>query len=81
MPNHGHMGRRPPPAVYIMSSPSGGRQGIPRHTSTDSTVNKATGGVYSWTKQDDGRLTDIMKKFKNPKDWEPIAKEFGRDKT
>ncbi len=83
MPNHAHMGRRPPPqAVYIMSSPPGGRQNMIRHTNSDANgVNKATGGVYSWTKQDDTRLTDIMKKFKNPKDWEPIAKAFGRGKT
>merc|ERR1712194_542792 len=38
-------------------------------------------GVYSWTKEDDDRLTDIMKKQRNPKDWEPIAKEHGRGKS
>jgi len=53
-----------------MSSPPGGRPGMVRHASSDGSVmGKAAGGVYSWTKQDDSRLTDIMKKFKNPKDW------------
>jgi len=84
MPNHPHLmnHRRPPQAVYIMSSPPGGRPGMARHSSDASKVaGSVSGGVYSWTKQDDRRLTDIMKKFKNPKDWEPIAKEFGRGKT
>lgn len=82
MQSHGHMNRQPPPqAVYVMSTPPGGRPGMNRHTSADESVmSKAAGGVYSWTKQDDARLTEIMKKFKNPKDWEPIAKEFGRGK-
>lgn len=78
-----HMSRRPPPqAVYIMTSPPGGRPTIVRHTNSDTTsMNKTAGGVYSWSKQDDTRLSDIMKKFKNPKDWEPIAKAFGSGKT
>jgi len=40
-------------------------------------IGKGPGGVYSWSKEDDMRLTEIMKKYKNPRDWEPIAKEFG----
>ena len=27
------------------------------------------------------RLTEIMKKHKNPRDWEPIAKELARNRT
>jgi Myb-like DNA-binding domain len=38
-------------------------------------------GPYGWSKDEDDRLTDIMKKFKNPRDWEPIAKEHGRGRT
>jgi len=38
-------------------------------------------GVFSWTKDDDARLTEIMKKYKNPRDWEPIAKEHGAGKS
>lgn len=38
-------------------------------------------GVYNWTKEEDLRLSSIMKKYKNPMDWEPIAKEHARGKT
>ena len=38
-------------------------------------------GVFSWSKDDDQHLTNIMKKYKNPRDWEPIAKEHGRGKS
>lgn len=27
------------------------------------------------------RLTEIVKKFRNPRDWEPVAKELGRKRT
>ncbi|KAL3921726.1 MAG: hypothetical protein SGILL_002595 [Bacillariaceae sp.] len=64
-----NMTRRPPPAVYIMSS-----QGA--HPAT-----KRGGGVFSWSKEDDMRLSEIMKKYKNPRDWEPIAKEHGMGKS
>jgi hypothetical protein len=37
-------------------------------------------GVFGWTKEEDMRLTEIMKKHKNPRDWEPIAKELGRNR-
>lgn len=80
--------RAPPPAVYIMSNPPGTRQtnNITRHVSTtvaprNKQGTQTNGGVYTWTKKDDSRLSDIMKKFKNPKEWESIAKEFGHGKT
>jgi Myb-like DNA-binding domain len=38
-------------------------------------------GVFGWTKEEDMRLTDIMKKYKNPRDWTPIAKELDRNRT
>jgi len=69
-PHNPHLNRRPPPAVYIMSS-----QGAHGNTGKGGT------GVFSWSKEDDMRLTEIMKKYKNPRDWEPIAKEHGLGKT
>jgi hypothetical protein len=66
-PHNPHLTRRPPPAVYIMSS-----QGPPK---------RGGGGVFSWSKEDDLRLSEIMKKYKNPRDWEPIAKEHGMGKS
>jgi len=73
-PHNPHLNRRPPPAVYIMST-SGG-QNDPSLLSK----NRAS-GIYSWTKDDDMRLTEVMKKYKNPRDWEPVAKEHGRGKS
>jgi len=71
-PHNPHLARRPPPSVYIMTSSQNGgaNPGVKRGT-----------GVFSWSKEDDARLTDIMKKYKNPRDWEPIAKEHGAGKT
>uniref|UniRef100_A0A7S4AL55 Uncharacterized protein n=1 Tax=Pseudo-nitzschia australis TaxID=44445 RepID=A0A7S4AL55_9STRA len=69
-PHNPHLTRRPPPAVYIMSS-----QGVNHPNS------KRGSGVFSWSKEDDTRLTEIMKKYKNPRDWEPIAKEHGMGKS
>jgi len=78
-PQNPHIARCPPPQVYIMSSPSGGHG---PHTDSSLIPKRGpAGGVYSWTKEDDTRLTDVMKKYKNPLDWEPIAKEHGRGKT
>jgi Myb-like DNA-binding domain len=42
---------------------------------------KGGNGVFSWTKDDDMRLTEIMKKYKNPRDWEPISKELNCGKS
>jgi hypothetical protein len=69
-PHNPHLTRRPPPAVYIMSSQGANHPNSKRGT-----------GVFSWSKDDDSRLTEIMKKYKNPRDWEPIAKEHGMGKT
>lgn len=74
-PHNPHLARRPPPAVYIMSS-GGGQQSDPNTLASA----RAGTGVYSWNKDDDYRLTEVMKKYKNPRDWEPIAKEHGRGK-
>ena len=73
---HANLQRRPPPAVYIMSSPANSSQ-QPGHAAKV----RMGKGVYSWTKEDDMRLAEVMKKYKNPRDWEPIAKEMGRGKS
>jgi len=66
---------KPPPAVFIVSNPNH------RHLNDSSMrVGNNMKGVYNWTKDDDARLTEVMKKYRNPKDWEPIAKEHGRGK-
>eukprot|EP00535_Pseudo-nitzschia_heimii_P011787 CAMPEP_0197197888 /NCGR_PEP_ID=MMETSP1423-20130617/33089_1 /TAXON_ID=476441 /ORGANISM="Pseudo-nitzschia heimii, Strain UNC1101" /LENGTH=1090 /DNA_ID=CAMNT_0042651715 /DNA_START=72 /DNA_END=3344 /DNA_ORIENTATION=- len=69
-PHNPQLTRRPPPAVYIMSSQGANHPNSKRGT-----------GVFSWSKDDDRRLTEIMKKYKNPRDWEPIAKEHGMGKS
>lgn len=69
-PHNPHLTRRPPPAVYIMSSQGANHPNAKRGT-----------GVFSWSKDDDSRLAEIMKKYKNPRDWEPIAKEHGMGKS
>lgn len=74
-PRHPQLRRPPPQAVYIMSS-----DGTKRSTSTLVAKTNA-GGVYGWTKEEDNALTEVMKKFKNPRDWEPIAKEHGYNKS
>jgi hypothetical protein len=72
-PQNPQMSRRPPPAVYIMSSGQSG--------DSPGSSGKRGNGVFSWTKDDDMRLTEVMKRYKNPRDWEPIAKEHGCGKT
>lgn len=69
-PHNHHLIRRPPPAVYIMSSQCANHPSGKRGT-----------GVFSWSKDDDTRLTEIMKKYKNPRDWGPIATEHGMGKS
>jgi hypothetical protein len=81
MSNHPHLVRQMPPPVYMMSAVNTVQPSMTRHTSTESNITNAASGVYSWSKQDDSRLTDILKKYKNPTDWKPVAKDFGRGKT
>jgi len=64
---HPHHHGKPPPTVYIVNARE---QAQP-----------IKGGVYNWSKEDDARLTEIMKKYRNPRDWDPIAKEHGRGKS
>jgi hypothetical protein len=71
-PHNPQLSRRPPPAVYIMSSSQNGSHAPQSNRGS---------GVFSWSKDDDSRLTEIMKKYKNPRDWEPIANEHGMGKS
>jgi len=34
-----------------------------------------------WSKEDDSALMEIVKKFKNPKNWEPVARKLNRGKS
>ncbi len=86
--HYSHVAKRPPPTIYVVSSQPGGRPtgAHPHHHPlhhNQGPIRKTNsiGGIYSWTKDDDLRLTEIMKKYKNPRDWDPIANEFGRGKT
>lgn len=72
------MTRRAPPPIYMMPSPlagPGAGHGI------QSSLKMSKNGTFNWSKADDNRLQDILKKFKNPKDWDAIAKEFGGGRT
>ena len=86
--HYSHVAKRPPPTIYVVSSQPGGRPSgqHPHHPPlhhNQGPIRKTNsiGGIYSWTKDDDLRLTEIMKKYKNPRDWDPIANEFGRGKS
>ena len=80
-PGHGGMRvmqrggfQQPPPEFRAPPSmvAKGGSQ--PQHI-ISSPYGGGKGGSYGWSKGEDMRLTEIMKKYKNPRDWEPIAKE------
>lgn len=75
-PRHPQLRRPPPQAVYIMSS-----DGRSKNSDPSLVAKSNAGGVYGWTKAEDDALTEVMKKFKNPRDWEPIAKEHGFGKS
>src|SRR3569832_1490842 len=62
---------RAPPSMGPKAGPSSQQHIL--SSPYNSASNK--GGSYGWSKEEDIRLTDIMKKYKNPRDWEPIAKE------
>jgi hypothetical protein len=64
---------RAPPSMVPKSGPSHSQQHI--LTSPYASGADKGSGSYGWSKDEDMRLTDIMKKYKSPRDWEPIAKE------
>lgn len=66
----------PPQPQHILSSPyNGSREG------SKASAGSGQGGSYGWSKEEDMRLTEVMKKYKNPRDWEPIAKEHNCNRT
>jgi len=81
-PPQRHLNRRSTPTVYIIPSPRGKRDSIhSRHPHDHRWDGKGSGDAYSWSKEDDLRLKEIVGKKKNHRDWEIIAKEFGQGKT
>ena len=82
----GQIGKRPPPQ-YVMA-PGSGAMGnplpprpFPNGRGSGPKGQGVGHGVFNWSKDDDARLTDIMKKYKNPRDWEPVARDHGRGKS
>jgi len=69
--------RTAPQPVYMMPSLSGPGAGH----GVQSAMKMSKNGTFNWSKADDNRLQDILKKFKNPKDWDAIAKELGGGRT
>lgn len=73
------MSRNAPPPVYMMPNPHRGPSGMSRMGMKPGS--KVNHGTLNWSKNDDARLQDILKKFKNPKDWKAIAKELNIGKS
>ena len=72
------MTRTAPAPVYMMSSAHGRVEGMNGMKGSAETGN---GCSFNWSKSDDGRLQDLLKKHKNPKDWVAIAKDLGFGRT
>ena len=70
---------QPPPE--FRAPPSMVSKSAPQNTIITPYQPTPKNGPFGWTKEEDNRLTEIMKKFKNPRDWEPIAKEHNRGRT
>lgn len=88
VPPQGQIGKGPPPPVYLM--PSGHPGPIPPrpgmgHPSMMMApkphIQGPSGAIFNWTKEDDAKLIEVMKKYKNPRDWEPVAREHARGKS
>lgn len=73
----------PPPPPEFHAPPSMvNNKGAPQNTILSSPYQSSPKvGAFGWTKEEDARLTEIMKKYKNPRDWEPIAKDHNRGRT
>ncbi|GAX11948.1 hypothetical protein FisN_8Lh036 [Fistulifera solaris] len=73
-------GFQPPPE--FLAPPSRVKQNVQENTILTSPYNaNPKAGPFGWTKEEDARLTELMKKYKNPHDWEPIAKDHNRGRT
>jgi len=69
-----------PPADFRVPPPQA-MQKRQEHTLMTSPHMAKTAGAFGWTKEEDSRLTEVMKKFKAPRNWEPIAKELGSGRS
>lgn len=78
-----HRGPHFQPPSEFQAPPSNINRGRPRKEThlMATPFEQSKSGVFGWTKEEDMRLTEIMKKYKNPRDWEPIAKELNRDRS
>ena len=70
--------RNAPQHVHIMSSPHGQQDW---KNGLKGSVKMSDGGNFCWSKNDDTRLQEILKKHKNPKDWDAISTDFGGGRT
>lgn len=66
---------RAPPSMVSKTAPQSA------HIMSASPYVSTKNGPFGWSKEEDMRLTDIMKKYKNPRDWEPISKEHNRGRS
>jgi hypothetical protein len=66
---------RAPPSMVSKSAPQNA------HIMSASPYVSSKNGPFGWSKEEDMRLTEIMKKYKNPRDWEPISKEHNRGRS
>jgi len=72
----------PPPPEFRAPPSMVNNKGGPQNTIMTSPYQPSPKvGPFGWSKEEDGRLTEIMKKYKNPRDWDPIAKEHNRGRT
>ena len=74
------MTRNAPRHVHIMSSPHGQQDGM-NGLNASVKMGNNNRGSFSWSKDDDKRLQEVLKKHKNPKDWDAISKDFGAGRT
>jgi hypothetical protein len=66
---------RAPPSMVTKVAPQNA------HIMSASPYVSSKNGPFGWSKEEDMRLTEIMKKYKNPRDWEPISKEHNRGRS
>jgi hypothetical protein len=66
---------RAPPSMVTKAAPQNA------HIMSASPYVSSKNGPFGWSKEEDMRLTEIMKKYKNPRDWEPISKEHNRGRS
>lgn len=73
---HSHGRQFQPPPEFRAPPSMVNKAGPQRPTHILSSPYGGKSSSFGWTKDEDIRLTEIMKKYKNPRDWEPIAKEL-----